>query len=805
MFKNYFTIAVRNFLRHKSLSFINLAGLAIGLASVIMILSYVQYELSYDKHYSNAERTYRLVQVKNKENTSEEFVFLPEGLAGTFQKELPEVEATTCVYNSKFNFLRKGENISVAALHADSGFFKVFNLSFIYGNPETALKENRNIVITEKVAKMFFKSTNPVGEKLNSKSYDGSLVIFTITGVIKDIPPNTHFKGDVITANNKTENLSWSSYSAVPQYILLRNKTDLSSVENKLKALYPKYDFPKDTKIKFQPATSIHLHSNIADEPFVNSDIRYVYIFSLTAFLILFIACINYINLTTARSLQRVKEVGIRKVLGAGRKQLSYQFIGESFLFFCSAIPFALLIAHSFWPLFIKILNIEPGNNYLMSPQNILIISAISIISGIASGVYPSFFLSKLQPVTILKDWQKSFKVNLGIRKTLIVLQFVISVTLIISTIVIYKQLHFINNMPLGFNKDHLIVVPFQTFQNSPASFVNELKKNSNIKSVSTASWNIGERYAASASMDKPGDSTKEIKFNFVDADFDFLKTMEVSLVDGRDFSTAYPSDLVAIDSVLHLKKYSNTEYENILASRPIIITENTADALQVKHPVGQTLKFGALQGTVIGIIKDFQGLSLHQKASPLVIRASPAKLSGYTYVRISAGNTQATVSYIQATWKKFFPESKFDFSFADERLQKLYDSERRLASLFTVFAVLAICIACSGLFSLVALIVQQRTKEIGIRKVLGANVGEIVELISKDFLLLITIAILVASPIAWYAMNSWLQNFAYRINVSWWLFVVAGAVVITIALITISIQAIKAAIANPVKSLRTE
>ncbi len=443
MYRNYFKIAIRNFLRNKTFTLVNLSGLAIGLASVIMILSYVLYELSYDRHYSNSERIYRLVQERNKGNITEKSVLLPEGLATTLEQEFPEVEAITYVYKTRFNFILNEENISFDALSADPGFFRVFNLSFIYGNPLTALKENLNIVITEKIAKNYFPGKNPVGEKINSRMYDGSVVVFTISGVIKDIPPSTHFKTDVIIGSNKIENLNWQAYSSVPQYVLLRNRSVVSSLNSKLTAVYNKYNFPKEIKIQFQPVTSIHLHSNIADEPFANSDIRYIYIFSSSALLILLIACINYVNLTTARSLQRVREVGVRKVLGAGRKQLTIQFICESFLFFFTALPFALLIANLFWPFFTEILNIEVGKNYLVSSQNILIILVISIISGILSGLYPSLFLSNLQPATILKDWQKTFKVNLGLRKTLIVLQFVISLTLIISTIVIYRQINF--------------------------------------------------------------------------------------------------------------------------------------------------------------------------------------------------------------------------------------------------------------------------------------------------------------------------------------------------------------------------
>lgn len=805
MIKNYFKIAIRNFSRDKSFTIVNLVSLSIGLASVIMILAYVRYELSYDEHYSNSDRIFRIIEERTKGGIKKESVVTNEGLTPALKREFPEVEAASGVTVSKTSFLSKGNPISVNILNTDSNFFKIFNIPFVYGNPKMCLYEKYSIVITEKIARTYFSNRNPIGEKLNSgRSPD--LPPFTITGVIKDIPANTHFKADAIVATNpKYDDLNYKGYSSVPQYLLLKPHINIQQLEHKLNSFYSKYDFPEEIKIRFQPITSIHLHSNASDEPFVNSDIRYIYIFSTSAFLILLIACINYVNLTTARGLKRVREVGVRKVLGAERKQLIIQFTCESFLFFFSSLPVSLLLANLFWPFFTRIVNIEAEKSYLISSQNILLILFVSVISGIVSGLYPSFFLSRLQPAAILQDWQKSFKVNLGIRKTLIVLQFVITITLIVSTIIIYRQLTFLDNKPLGFNKENLIVLPFSFLKNHGSSFKNELLKNSNIKSVTTASWNVGELLGGSATMDNPKDSTKEFKFNFVDADFDFLKTIQIELSEGRNFSIDYPSDMIDIDSLSSSKKYSYAAYLDILASHPIIISEKVVNTLGLKEPAGQILRLPALQGTVIGVIKDFNGLSLHQQTSPVVIRARPVNDFGYIYIRLNPTNIKTTLDYIQNKWKTYFPASAFDFSFVDERLQQLYDSERRMASLFTVFATLAICIACAGLFSIVALIVQQRTKEIGIRKVLGANVIEIVKLITKDFVALIAIAVVIASPVAWYGMNKWLQDFAYRINISWWFFLFAGALTIGIAVITISFQAIKAAIANPVKSLRSE
>ncbi|MEJ7680642.1 MAG: FtsX-like permease family protein [Segetibacter sp.] len=430
-------------------------------------------------------------------------------------------------------------------------------------------------------------------------------------------------------------------------------------------------------------------------------------------------------NLTTARSLQRVREVGVRKVLGAERTQLTFQFITESLLFFLTTLPVALLLAKISWPLFSKTINIEADENILFTWRNVMAVFIISSGTGILSGLYPSVFLSKLQPVHILKDWQKSVKINLGIRKSLIVLQLVISVVLIISTIVVNKQLQFINTLQLGFNKEHLIVLPYQPMENKALSFKNELLQNKNIKQVSIASWNVGERYGASSSMDNPADTTKTLNFSFLFADFDFIKIMQMQIVEGRDFSTDYVSDIANIDSSFQHAggKLSETEWMNIASSRGIILTENTAEAIGLKKPfTGQVLKLPVLQGTVIGVVKEFQGLSLHEKSPLVILKASREVEEGFTYLRINPTNISATLSFIQDKWKQFFPDSTYNFSFVNERLQKLYTSERRLASLFSLFAVMAILIACSGLFSLVALSVQQRTKEIGIRKVFGSN-----------------------------------------------------------------------------------
>ncbi|HEV8082623.1 MAG TPA: ABC transporter permease [Chitinophagaceae bacterium] len=809
MFKNYFKIAWRSFIKDKVYATINLTGLVIALAGVLMIAAYVKYELSFDRYYSNSNRIYRVVAEEKRDSLFEKTFSMPDALAYTLKNEFPEIESVTKISETQNDFVVNGKNIQVKYLMVDSSFFKMFNLPFVLGDAASSLINNNSIVLTESLAKKLFPSENTIGRKLNYKGYTKVNKPFTVTGIIKDIPTNTHFQAEAIVANTETqEPLDWRGFGTRGvKYIMLKRGEDIDALDKKIPSIYEKYYFRKDTKIVFQPVTSIHLHSHIKNEPFPTGDIKYIYIFSFVALLILFIACINYINLTTARSLQRVKEVGIRKVMGAGKKQLAFQFVSESVLLFCVALPVALFITYLLWPLFAKIVDINADKLLLLNWKFIVAIFLLSIATGAISGSYPAFFLSRLHPVGILQDKQKSFSINLNIRKTLIVFQFVISIGLIVATIVVYKQLYLLNNMQLGFNKNYLITLPFQNFQDKASSFKNELKTGKDIVDVSFSNWTLGG-YGHSSSMSRPDDSTKNWNFGFVDVDADFLNTMQIKLIAGKNFSHIYSPATDNIDSLAHPpnKKLSYEEYRNIISSRPIIITKATAENLGFKQPViGQVLKLGALQGTVVGEINDFIGISLLEK-SPMVVVSKEMNLPfGNTYIRINSKNIPETIDFIKSKWKQFFPDSDFSFSFMDDDIANLYKSQQRLAKLFTTFATLAILISLLGLFSLVALIAQQRTKEIGIRKVLGASVPEIVSLLSGSFVELILLAFIIATPIVWWAMNNWLQDFQYRITISWWIFLIAGLGSLVFALTVVAIQAIKAAIANPIKSLRTE
>lgn len=806
MFKKFFKIAWRSFIKDRVYASINLAGLAIALAGVFMIAAYVKYELLFDKYYSNSNRIYRVVAEEKKDSLYSETFMVPDALAYTLKSEFPEVESVTKIQNAENELIVNGKNIRVKYIMVDSSFFHLFNLPFINGNASSSLTNNNSIVLTESLAKKFFSSGNAIGKQLDYKDYTNVTNPFTVTGIIKDIPSNTHFQAEAIMANTKQQKpLDWSGFATSGvKYIMLQKGSDINALVKKIPSIYKKYHFRKDTKILFQPVTSIHLHSHIKNEPFPNGDIKYVYIFSFVALLILSIACINYINLTTARSLQRVKEVGVRKVLGASKKQLAFQFITESVILFCVALPIAFFIAYLLWPLFARIVDINAGKLVLLNWKFITAIVLLSTTTGIISGSYPAFFLSRLQPVSILKDRQKGFSINLSIRKTLIVFQFVISIGLIVSTIVVYKQLYLLNNMQMGFNKDYLIKLPSQRFDGNTASFKNELKTSKDIFDVSVSSWKLGDTYGSLSSMSRPDDSTKNWSFGFVDADADFLNTMQIKLIAGKNFSSATDN----IDSLLYSTstKLTSEERRNIEYSKPIIITRTTAKNLGLKQPVvGTVLKLGALQGTVVGEINDFIGISLLKKGPMVVIQKAQDLPFGNTYIRINSKNIPQTIEFIKSKWKQFFPDLDFSFSFMDDDIAALYKSQKRLATLFATFATLAIIISLLGLFSLVALIAQQRTKEIGIRKVLGASVIEIVSLLSGNLVKLILIAFAISTPIVWWAMNKWLEDFQYRIAISWWIFLIAGMGSLCFALLVVSIQAIKAAKANPVESLRSE
>jgi putative ABC transport system permease protein len=805
MFKNYLLIAFRNLYRHKIFSFINIAGMAVGMAACMLIAAYILYEFSYDQYHRQADSIYRLIVEKQKEDHTVRNVMVHSALAPVLQKEFPEVKAFVHINKTELQFKYGNNLIQANGLVAGPDIFQIFSFPLISGDVNLVLSEPNTIVISERIARTYFAGKNPVGLVVeNAVSYGPASASYTIIGVMKEIPANTHLQADVIVASKwkPDASLNWNAYRSSPQYILLEKGTKSEDLLQKMDALYKKYAFPENVSIRLQKLTDIHLHSDFEDEFAVTSDVRYMYIFIVAALLILLIGCINFVNLTTARSLHRAREVGVRKVLGAFRSQLIQQFLGESFLLFTIALLMGILLAKLVIPHLSSFVGIPSTTGIFHTYETGLLVLGLILIIGLLAGAYPAFYLSAQNPVFVLKGVLKTSMLNTWMRKILVVLQFTISVVLIIATLVVYNQLHYISTKRLGFDKEQLIIIP-QRMGPKAAAFKQELLRFSGIENVAFSSWNPKQGFGGMSSMDDPKHPGQDITFDFISADYDFINTLGMELVEGRNFSAEHPvDDGRYIDSLS--KDAKGDDWMNAISMQSIILNETTVKRLGLQSPVGQQLQLPALQGTVIGVVKDFHGKSLHHEVKPVVISAY-AEYGGNGFIRVRPNNIPAALSYIEKQWKTFFPRQEFEFAFMDDYLQQLYMAEQRLSKLFGVFAFLGISIACLGLFGLATFTAEQRTKEIGIRKVLGAGIADIVALLSKDFIKLVLLAFLIASPLAWYLMHQWLQDFAYRIDISPWIFLLASVIALLIALLTVSYQSIKAALANPVKSLRSE
>jgi putative ABC transport system permease protein len=546
--------------------------------------------------------------------------------------------------------------------------------------------------------------------------------------------------------------------------------------------------------LHLQPLKDIHLHSNLTNELGANSDIRSIYSFSIVAVLILSIAAINFVNLSTARSGQRAKEIGMRKVLGASRPQLIKQFLGESLFFAFLALPVAWMLVELILPQF----NVLVSKSLTFGgTKQFLAIFSLTLLVGIAAGSYTAFFLSAFQPARALKGQLRTGVLRAVLRKNLVILQFVIAIALILCTLIIYSQMHYVRTKNLGYNKDQVIVLPVFSVMKNVEAFKNELRQSSHVIEVAGTSWVPGNKPGASGKMvsDEGGEV---LSFLFVDSEPAFIEILEMKIIRGSNFTRVHKTERPKSNAPEEFMRYFQR-----LADQPIILNQTAVKKLGLESPVGQRMSQGVVIGTIVGVIEDFHILSLHHPILPLVLRATPS--TRYIVLRVDMEDITGTITHLKKTWEEFIPGLPFDFFFLDEHLDRLYSAEQKLSRLFGYFAFLAIFIACLGLFGLAAYAAERRTKEIGIRKVLGATVANVTGLLSKDFVKLVLLANLIAWPVAWYAMNKWLENFAYRIEISWWVFALAGGLALVIALLTVSAQAIRAALANPVESLRYE
>jgi putative ABC transport system permease protein len=807
MFKNYVKVALRNLWKNKVFSVINIVGLAIGLCCFLLIAVYVLDELSYDRFYRNADRIYRINSDIRFGGNNLHLPVTSDMMGATLKKDYPEIEEYTRIYNNNGNKLIKKGNEYISEFnvaHADSTFFTVFSLPAIEGDLKTALNEPNTVVRSGSAAKKYFGTTKAVGRSIETN--DDSSTVYKVTAVIRDIPQNSHFRFDFLFSM-KNVDYNWGQYLShnFHTYLLLKKGTDFHALEKKFPQYIDKYALPvakqymqinsmeefekagNQLLYSLTPLTKIHLYSDRQFEIRPSGNIQYVYIFSAIALFILVLGCINFMNLTTARSASRAREVGIRKVLGTYRKNLLFQFLIESTLMVFLSMLIAVVLAFFVLPLFNNVSGKTMSLSSLFSPLILPLLIALPFVVGILAGSYPAFYLSFFRPIEVLKGKLSSSGGNGRLRSTLVVFQFATAIILIVGTIVVYSQLHYIQNKNLGYNKDQVLIVDnaFVLNQNIQ-SFKTEMLQQKGVESATVSSFlpvSNSSRNDNSYSKEAVSDAKNGFNMQTWTIDYEYLKTMGMELKQGRNFSRDFGTD-----------------------SSAVIINESTAKFLNYADPIGKqiyTLDSKPVAYTIIGVVKNFNFESLHKDVGPLAFFLG--RSSGLVAFKVKAGDIPSILKTVQAEWKTLAPGMPFSYRFLDESFAEMYSAEQRAGKIALIFSVLAIVIACLGLFGLATFIAEQRTKEIGIRKVLGASVNGIVQLLSKDFVRLVLIAFVIATPVAWWAMNKWLQDFAYRVNLDWWIFLLAGIAALFIALVTVSFQAIRAALANPVKNLRTE
>ena len=785
MLKNYIKIAFRNIKRHKGNSFINIAGLAIGMTCSILILLYVQSELSFENFHKDPENIYRVImhQEGNFFGDTDWLPWTPPILAPTLKKDLPEVRHAARFESGRQLITYKDKKIYEEEFcFIDPEFFDIFNFSVLKGDPRTALEEPFSLLITPQMAKKYFGNEDPVGKTINVNiEHD-----FKITGIIEDRPPNTHigytFLASFVSLETIRGNRDWFykwGNNFHDTYLRLHDNADPDEIENKLK----EYDMAVGSKtwsFHIWPLRDIHFKGigNRKGE----SDIRYIYIFSATAVFLIFLACFNYMNLSTARSGIRAKEIGIRKVAGANRSQLIQQFLGESILFSCAALFISIFLIHMISPVFSSLIGKESSLSLFDYGWILPGLAVFSVLIGLLSGIYPALLISSFEPVGLIKGSLGSGPKGVPLfRNILVTTQFAISIVMIVCTTVVYLQLNFIRNSKLGYNKDYVITMPLRVRGNySP--FKNELEKFPKIQDITAAQFSPnGIRNLAQANWEgKDPADLKQIRYNLVD--YGYIDFYEMEIITGRDFSKDFTTDL----------------------DGAFILNETAVKEFGFEEPLGKKIKIWGDEGRIIGVVKDFHSASMHLSIEPVAFRLSADRLWMFS-LKISSEDIPRTIAFLEDTWKKFSPEYPFEYAFLDEQVDRMYKTEQRLGTSFFYFTMIAIFIAYLGLFGLVSFSAERRTKEIGIRKVLGAQISNITWLVSKEFLLLVFVANIIAWPVAYYVMDKWLQNFVYRINLGLGIFLASGMMALVIALLTVSYQSIKAATANPVDSLRYE
>ena len=817
MLKNYLKIAWRNLMKNKTFSFINIFGLAIGLTSCMLITLYIHNELSYDSYHKNASQLYQIGTTFVKAGKEEKRANTPAPMGKTMQQEFPEIkqfarimgtfaeDKTLLQYTDGDNQLKSF--YETKGFLADSTFFRMLTYNFTEGNSATALDNPNSVVITEDIAQKFFGKEQALNKVIRISSSTNGDHDYKITGVFRPNVIPSHIDGrffmsikggdmEGYIANREGDLASNNMFHT---YLLLAPGSDPKKLESKFPAFIDKYAGKNLKAMGFykkqflMPIKDIHLTSDVSGNATPSGSKTYLYILASIALFTLLIACINFMNLSTARSSKRSAEVGVRKVLGAEKQALIRQFLGESLLMALIAFVFALMITKMLLPVFSNVAAKEFDFSFKQQAVLLAVFFALAVITGLLAGSYPAFYLSSFKPVKVLKGRFTNSLAAVSLRKGLVIFQFFISVVLIVASVVIYNQMHYMQAKDLGFNKEQQIIIPMRsnTAKNTFTALEAELARNPRIVSTGGSLYYPGIFNPSDMPLYKEGNTMNESRRVFMNwVDDSFLQTLEIKTLKGRLFSKDFPSD----------------------TSSRIILNETAVKQLGFASAEDAIGKFALVdwQGTtyrneIIGVTKDFHFQDLHEPIEPYGFQLNNVPQFNYMLAHAKGGDMQATIKSIEAAWHKLNPNEPFDYSFLDQDFQKNYQAENRLASIVSYFTIIAILISCLGLFGLAAFSAEQRTKEIGVRKVLGATTGNIVGLLSKDFLKLVAIAVVIASPVAWFVMNKWLQDFAYRVNISWAVFVITSCMALCIALLTIGFQAVRAALSNPVKSLRTE
>jgi putative ABC transport system permease protein len=793
MFKNYLKTALRNIRKHKIYSFINIGGLAVGMTCCFFIFLWVKNELSYDRFHKNADRIHRVIAEYFTEGSSDIFPATPAPLAQALMDEFSQVEqALRLEEYSDIRLAHQNKQFwGNRAFLTDPKFFEVFSFPLIKGDPQTALKDTNSIVITEEMARKCFGEGEALGRVLTVGSRNPR--DYKVTGVLKDIPKNSHLQFDFLLSFSIIRyNLNWSCWNYMT-YVMFSSPGLEQGLEQKSSEFLSERGKPNH-KLHFQPLTQIHLHSNFRGDFETNGKIAHVYLFSGMAVMLLLLAGINFINLCTARSAIRQKEVGVRKVVGASRPQLIKQFIGESVFLSLLAFLLSLILMRIFLPYFNSFLKQDLNFSLSQGLSFFLFMAVLALVIGLLSGIYPAYIISAFHPKETISGsvTRQSTRHKALLRKFLVVTQFAISILFITSSLLVRNQLHYMATKDLGYEKEQIVVLPFekvmpvyrgQELSQRQESYKNEILQNAAVTDATFSSYSLN-RHCAHQTVWWEGKSPEDILMDWITVDYDFFETLQIEFLEGRPFSQEFPTDK---ESAYILNESAAKKTGGLQA---------VGRKFQIPGPYRQV-------GTVVGVVRNFHYKSLHNEIHPLVITLG--RTQSYMLSRIKPENLSSTLTYMNSKWRELFPGQSFEYSFLDEDFGRVYRSEILMGKVFNTIAGLAIFIAALGLFGLVSFATERRTKEIGIRKVLGASITRITVLIAKESTGCILLANLIAWPIAWYVMNRWFQNFAYRTPISLWPFILSGGLAILIAFVTMSIQILKAASANPVDALRYE